>query len=221
MIRFNDGRGWSYGCDGRITLEGDDEPARTGGEPLTMRTMLADFGGEIVEAHELFPDISIATIMAVIALESRRIPGGYHRDAESYRWEARISDYSAGLMQTLSNTAARMRRKYTLPIPYIDRDSLCIPRVSILCGVAYLHDRANEYETTDGMLLQAAYNAGGIYKSTKNEWHLRTFSPDRTERFAQWHNDALSVESAVGMDECFDLNRLDLELAVNRILEGE
>ena len=191
MRSFNGGRGWEYDCQGRITLEHEHAPARTKGEPKTMRLILSDFGTPIIEAHETFPQISVANICAIIALESARIRGGFNRDPNSYRKEAR--DYSAGLMQTLSLTAMQMKSKYTLPIPYIDRESLCIPRVSILCGVAYLHDRANKYETQDGMLLQAAYNAGGVYKSSKNEWKLRTHGDDRTERFAQWHNDALAV----------------------------
>ena len=189
--RFNGGRAWQYDSRGRILLEDEDQPARTKGEPITMRLILSDFGTQIQEAHELFPQISIATICAIIALESVRIRGGFNRDPNSYRKEAR--DYSAGLMQTLSGTAMRMKAKYTLPVPYIDRESLCIPRVSILCGVAYLHNRSAEYETQDGMLLQAAYNAGGVYKSSKNEWKIRTHGDDRTERFAQWHNDALCV----------------------------
>ena len=194
MNRFNGGRGWSYDCAGRIILEGDTKPARTGGEPLTMRTLLDDFGAAIVEAHDVFPQVSIATIMAVISLEAARIRPGLHLNPHSFRQEK--NDYSSGLMQTLSGTAKQMSKKYTLPVPYIDRESLTIPRVSILCGVAYLHDRANEYETQDGMLLQAAYNAGGVYKSQKNEWKIRTHGDDRTERFAQWHNDALEVLSA-------------------------
>jgi len=191
LIRFNGGRGWEYDCAGRITLERETEPARTRGEPKTIRLMVADFGSHIEEAHEMFPQVSVATICAVISLEAARIKPGLHLNPHSFRQEK--NDYSSGLMQTLSGTAKQMSKKYTLTLPYIDRESLAIPRVSILCGVAYLHDRANEYGTTDGMLLQAAYNAGGVYKSQKNEWKIRTYGDDRTERFAQWHNDALAV----------------------------
>ena len=200
MIRFNGGRGWEYDCAGRITLERETEPARTRGEPKTMRLMLSDFGVQIYEAHEMFPQVSLPTICAVISLEAARIRPGLHLNPHSFRQEK--NDYSSGLMQTLSGTAKQMSKKYTLPVPYIDRESLTIPRVSILCGVAYLHDRAKRYRTldgmhkfgsTDGMLLQAAYNAGGLYKSQKNEWKIKTHGDDRTERFAQWHNDALAV----------------------------
>jgi len=188
--RFNDGRGWIYREDGRIILEGDVKPPRTRGEPTTMRLMLADFGDDIFEAACLMR-VDLPAVMAIIALESVTIKGSLHRDPKSYRKEA--TDYSAGLMQTLSKTARAMRKKYDLDVLSISRESLCVPRVSILCGVAYLRDRADKFKTDDGMLLQAAYNAGGLYKSVKNEWHLRTYSPDRTERFAQWYNDALEV----------------------------
>ena len=196
MNRHKGGRGWEYDCDGRIVLERETQPARTQGKPITMQGIWDDFGEHIEEAHGLFPvepTISRATIMAIIALESVRLPGSHHRDPNSYRYEERIDDYSAGLMQTLSKTAIAMRKRYLLPVPPIQRAVLCDPRVSIIVGTAYLFRLADRYGTTDGMLLQAAYNAGGVYTSDKNEWNLRTYSPDRTERFAQWHNDALEV----------------------------
>jgi peptidoglycan LD-endopeptidase CwlK len=192
MSRFNGGRGWEYDECGRIVLERETKPARTQGKPVTMRGIHDDFGSAITEAHEML-GVSRATIMAVIALESVRLPGTHHRDPKSYRYEERIDDYSAGLMQTLSKTATAMRHRYALPVPKITRVSLYDPRTSILCGTAYLVRLSERWETTDGMLLQAAYNAGGVYESSKNEWRLRTYSPDRTERFAQWHNDALEV----------------------------
>ena len=189
--RFKGGRGWRYDCDGMIVLERETEPARTRGEPVTMRTMLADFGDEMREASDLL-DVDLANVMTIIALESVT-SHGVHRDPRSYRWEERVQDYSAGLMQTMSATAKQMRKKYTLPVAPISEPVLYVPRVSILCGVAYLRHQQDRYNTRDVMLLQAAYNAGSLLHTTRNEWHMRTHSPDRTERAAQWHNDALSV----------------------------
>ena len=195
-IRHDHGRGWKYIDDGRILLEQDRSTARTSGEPTTMRLMLADFGDEMREASDLL-GVSMPTIMAIIALESAPIKGSLHRDPISYRWEARINDFSAGLMQTLSNTATAMSDKYELPIQKISKRTLYNPRTSIMCGVAYIKQLSEKNDTDDGMLLQAAYNAGGIYTTSKNEWHLRTFSSDRTERFAMWHNDARAVLNEV------------------------
>lgn len=190
--RHEHGRGWLYDEQGDIHIERKVGIPRTNGAPKTMRLMLEDFGDEMREASDLL-GVSMPVIMAIIALESVPIKGSLHRNPMSYRWEARINDYSAGLMQTLSNTAVQMADKYELPVQKISKRTLYNPRTSILCGVAYIKHLSEKNKTEDGMLLQAAYNAGGIYTTSKNEWHLRTFSPDRTERFAQWHNDALAV----------------------------
>jgi peptidoglycan L-alanyl-D-glutamate endopeptidase CwlK len=131
--------------------------------------------------------------MAVIALESVPNKGRLHRDPNSYRWEARINDYSAGLMQLHSNTARQMVAKYELGVPGIDRETLCIPSVNIIIGATYLMHLGKRSKTSDGVLLQAAFNAGGVYFSAKNEWRLRTHAPDRTYRYMQWHNDAVEV----------------------------
>ena len=191
--RFRDGRGWQYESDGTISIEGMKGTPRTGGQPMTMRRLHLDYGELIEEASERF-GISQACIAAVIILESVPEKGSFARKPDSYRWEERIGEPSVGLMQTLVSTAKAMDRYYKLglnPTAHTLKD----PRVSILLGTAYLARQAERYDTQDGVLLQAAFNAGGVYYSTKdaydtpNEWRLRTHKADRTERFIRWHND--------------------------------
>ena len=199
MHRYKGGRGWEYDCDGRIVLERETKPARTRGEPVTMRTMLDEFGGELRESSALLR-VDLASVMTIVALESVPVRrGSPSRDPRSYRWEPKPKDYSAGLMQTMSRTAEAMRKKYSLDVPEISETALYVPRTSILCGVAYLRHQADRYKTDDIMLLQAAYNAGGLYTTKKNEWNLRTHSPDRTARAAAWYNAALTVLGEGGL----------------------
>lgn len=181
------GRGWAYQCDGTIKIEGIDGTPRTKGEPMTMRRLDTDYGEHIEEAAQLF-NISNATIAAVIILESVPIKGSFSRNPDSYRWEERLGEPSVGLMQTLVSTARAMDKHYHLGLKP-NGHTLKDPRTSILLGTAYLARQAERYDTTDGVLLQAAYNAGGVYTSKANEWKLRTHAPDRTERFIRWHND--------------------------------
>lgn len=185
--RHRGGRGWRYQADGTIAIEGIDGTPRTKGEPVTMRTLDADYG-EFIGCAALHFGVSPATIAAVIVLESVAIPGTFTRDPTSYRWEERIQEPSVGLMQTLLSTAKMMDAKYKLGLKP-NKHSLKQPHTSIMLGTAYLATLAERYVTTDGVLLQAAYNAGGVYYTKKNEWRLRTFAADRTERFIRWHND--------------------------------
>lgn len=195
--RYRRGRGWRYECDGTISIERMSGTPRTKGEPTTMRRLETDYGEHIAEASERF-GISTATIASVIILESVPIKGSFSRNPNSYRWEERIQEPSVGLMQTLVSTARAMDKYYKLGLAPNGK-TLKDPRTSILLGTAYLARQAERYETTDGVLLQAAFNAGGVYyskfskgpdgKPVPNEWHMRTHAADRTERFIKWHND--------------------------------
>jgi peptidoglycan L-alanyl-D-glutamate endopeptidase CwlK len=44
----------------------------------------------------------------------------------------------------------------------------------------------------DPILVSAAYNAGGVYKSSKNPWCLRAYG-DHLDRAARWYGDACAV----------------------------
>jgi peptidoglycan L-alanyl-D-glutamate endopeptidase CwlK len=47
----------------------------------------------------------------------------------------------------------------------------------------------------DPILIAAAYNAGGIYESEQNEWHLRS-AHDHLDRASKWFGDACFILSA-------------------------
>jgi len=49
----------------------------------------------------------------------------------------------------------------------------------------------------DPILAAAAFNAGGLYNTNANPWHLRT-TGDPLDRAARWYGDACAVLKEVG-----------------------
>jgi peptidoglycan L-alanyl-D-glutamate endopeptidase CwlK len=65
------------------------------------------------------------------------------------------------------------------------------PDINIDIGAAEIKQRINK-TCDDPILVAAAYNSGGIYKSTKNPWYLRSHG-DHLDRAAKWYGDACAV----------------------------
>ena len=207
--RHHGGKGWSYEKpSGYIQIEGEEENPRTKGAALSAAYILEDFFNDIKEAQGRFPDVSWATIVAIICCEANKLKhplehgspsiAKYHRDIKSPRWEPKPKVYSAGLMQTLTSTATRMNKKYDLVYngSKIDPHDLMNPRASILLGTAYLSDIGAKHDH-DPVKAQAAYNAGSVKKTTKNPWRMLTYSPNRTEKYIRYHNDAVFALKAL------------------------
>lgn len=181
---------------------------RTRGEPLTMRRLIADYGDLISCAAETF-GVDAPTICAMIGIEALKLRGSVSfdpfslrdEDGEHFRdIESRPGRVSAGLMQTLLRTARQMADKHNLTTSFagtVDRlelGHLCVPEISIYLGTAYLADR-DEACCCEGdpILLVGAYNAGGLYRTNRNPWRIRTHQADRIPKFAAYYNDVLEV----------------------------
>jgi peptidoglycan L-alanyl-D-glutamate endopeptidase CwlK len=67
------------------------------------------------------------------------------------------------------------------------------PAVNIDIGTAVIRQRFGQ-TGDDPILVSTAYNAGGLYKSAKNAWCLRTHG-DHLDRAAAWYGDACAVLS--------------------------
>lgn len=185
-----------------------------------MQTLREEYGPAIEAASEVFR-IPVAWIAGMIAIEAIRIPGTLSCDPislrdEDYaagdvdrkleRYRDRPNRISAGLMQTLLSTARRMNRKHRLfgddgcagaaygPSGTLDLVDLCVPERSILLGTAYMRHQVDEYEA-DPILIVGAYNAGGLYETSRNPWRIRTYGYDRVPEFAAYHNDWLAMEA--------------------------
>jgi peptidoglycan L-alanyl-D-glutamate endopeptidase CwlK len=63
--------------------------------------------------------------------------------------------------------------------------------VNIDIGSAEIRQRVAK-TGLDPILVAAAFNAGGLYKSTKNPWHFKS-SGDHLDRAARWYGDACAV----------------------------
>jgi peptidoglycan L-alanyl-D-glutamate endopeptidase CwlK len=209
------GREWRYDESGiylRDYAEGR-EPLRTPGEPITCRAIWSLFAEYIIAASKRY-GISATVIMMVIATETSFARKYGFTGPHTFRWESRVEvkdvlpplwgDYSAGPMQTLANTARWVIRQQGLDYdpykvaPVFGRRpeppemlELYDPAINIDVGTAEMKKRWSK-TGDDPILVAAAYNAGGLYKSARNPWHLRS-TGDHLDRAASWYGDACAV----------------------------
>ncbi len=209
------GQKWRYDPEGVYLRNqaGGKQPLRTPGDPVTCRTIWQLFARPILAASRAF-GIQPAVIMMVIATETAFARKAGFTGPLTFRWEAnvqvtdvspaRFGDYSSGPMQLLGTTARWVIRErgldyepfavspaleYGLDQP--DNLPLYNPATSIDIGAATIAHRLAK-TGDDPILIAAAYNAGGLYKSTKNDWGLRT-TGDHLNRSACWYGDACAV----------------------------
>ena len=202
---YRGGKEWRVTTSGVETREGFP---RSKGDPISMYTLYKDYGYAIDAAAERF-DLPNYLIMSILGIEATRVRDDRsHFDARSLRLEpGYISDaktpnkVSPGLMQTLISTAEWMNDKYDLYRTYegdrepLTREDLFIPSRSIMAGAAYLRYQADQCDMVmpDPVLLCAAYNAGSIRYTSKNDWHLVTYGEGRIDKCIEWYNDSLAV----------------------------
>jgi len=206
------GQEWMYDDSG-LCLRDSGGPLRTPGEPITCRAIWSQFSEPISRASRTY-DVPLALIMMTIATETAAYRKYGFTGPMTFRWEpdakiddvspARKGDYSAGPMQTLAGTARWVIRAQRLdydpfavapaferrPEPPLDLP-LYDAGINIDIGTAEIKQR---WQATgpDPILVAAAFNAGGLYESDANEWHLRT-TGDHLNRAAQWFGDACAV----------------------------
>lgn len=188
----------------------EDGAIRTKGEPKTARLLLEEYGEHIHDAARL-TGLPGSWIGAMATIEANRIPGLLafdpislrDEDGQNFRsYRSRKRRVSAGLMQTLLSTAESVQHEtvvremwphdFTGARGNLDLCDLCIPRLSIALGAAYMLEQINEFGR-DPILLVGAYNAGAVYSTSRNPWRIRTFGHDRIPKFAAYHNDILEV----------------------------
>jgi peptidoglycan L-alanyl-D-glutamate endopeptidase CwlK len=66
---------------------------------------------------------------------------------------------------------------------------------NVIIGVAEIASRLGR-TGLDPILVAAAYNAGGLYRSTQNAWRLRSHG-DHLDRAAKWYGDACFVMASL------------------------
>jgi peptidoglycan L-alanyl-D-glutamate endopeptidase CwlK len=205
------GRAWRYDEDG---VHADGHVWRTAGEPATCRAIV-ELYGTVIDAAARRHGVNAALIVMTIATEVGFARAEGFTGAKTFRWEAHVPNrdvtppfkgtYSAGPMQVLATTARGIVREMKLdydPIevapalrtrPVTAPVSLPLydPALSIDIGAAVIR-RQMRLTGDDPILVAAAYNSGGIYRSRSNAWRLRSHG-DHLDRAARWYGDACAV----------------------------
>ena len=212
------GQEWRHDGDGVYLRAAPTQPLRTRGVPTTCLKILDLFGPAIHKAsldHQIAPELIVMTI----ATETGFARNSDFTGPKTFRWEPHVEvtdhapptfgDYSAGPMQTLASTARDVIRRLHLAYPdpfavapYYERQPEPAPADNPLyaggpnvdIGSAEIRSRLGR-TGQDPILVAAAYNAGGLYQSNLNNWHLRS-SNDHLDRAATWFGDACFVLSA-------------------------
>ncbi len=215
---FAGGRRWRMTPDG-IELgpgEGGEGLVRTRGEPISTRNLWADFGPMFLESAGMY-GIGADVLCTIAALESAVDPARRsHRNPKSVRYEPgyvseerSANKVSYGLCQILLSTARGVAGLTPWGKSFFGRETMFDPRVSIILAGAVLRNRWNRH-LGDPLLASAMFNAGGVYQSDRNEFHVRTHGEHRLLHTAQWFNDLVAVLRddelvAVGYRRLFDL----------------
>jgi peptidoglycan L-alanyl-D-glutamate endopeptidase CwlK len=186
---------------------------------LTCRAIWDAFSVQIdlMARFRIPPEIIIMTIAAEAA--AYRAQG--FTGPSTFRWEAHVwnrdvnppvqGDYSAGPMQTLATTARWVIDAQSLPYhkfqvapvyplrpsPPPASHPLYDATTNIEIGTAEIKQRFG-LTGTDPILVAAAFNAGGLYETETNAWHLRSHG-NHLDRAAQWFGDACAVLKEVGL----------------------
>jgi peptidoglycan LD-endopeptidase CwlK len=209
------GQEWRFDDKG-VYLRGDPTtPLRTPGAPITIQAIVDIYGRDIQKAaidYQIAPELIVMTI----ATETGFARPWNFTGPRTFRWEAlvpvtdvtppTVGDYSAGPMQTLATTAREVIRKMHLNYPDPFQVALYYPTnpdpapanhplyagpANLDIGTAELKSRWSK-TGPDPILVAAAFNAGGLYASTQNSWHLRSHG-DHLDRAAKWFGDACFV----------------------------
>lgn len=213
-----EGKEWRFDVNGAYLRSAPTTPVRTSGAPTTCQSIIDLYGNDIVKAsndHGVPPELIVMTIATETAFAKRWNFTG----PKTFRWEAHVEvrdvnphtfgDYSPGPMQTLGTTARDVIRRLglaydpfaiaphyaTKPDPAPAEHPLYHGRANIDIGTAEIRTRLPR-TGFDPILVAAAYNAGGLYRSTQNEWHLRSYG-DHIDRAAAWFGDACFIFSSL------------------------
>ncbi len=213
------GQEWRHDDEGVYLRSAENRPLRTPGAPTTCQLILDLYGPAIHKAsidHTISPELIVMTI----ATETAFARNEHFTGPKTFRWEPHVEvkdvtpntfgDYSAGPMQTLATTARDVIRRVGLGYPdpfaiapYIEQEPARRPSQNPLydgdpnvdIGTAEIRTRTSR-TGTDPILVAAAYNSGGLYRSTQNPWRLRSAN-DHLDRAAKWFGDACFVMSAL------------------------
>lgn len=208
------GQEWRYDRNGVYLRSNPSTPLRTPGVPTTCLAILDLYKTEIASAARrsgIPPELIIMTI----ATEAAAYRNDDFTGPRTFRWEPQVlvkdvtppdmGDYSAGPMQTLASTARWVIGSQGLPYQpftvaphYASQPSPAPASNPLYGGAANIDIGTAEIKQRitstgfDPVLAAAAFNAGGLYESSKNAWRLRSYG-DHLDRAVKWYGDACFV----------------------------
>lgn len=212
---MHDGQRWKVRTDG-VVIGSGNKVERTAGEPQTCRAIAQTFGRQIIDASLRF-NIAPELILMTIATEAAAFRSSGFTGPATFRWESHAlvndsppeyrGDYSTGPMQVLAGSGRWVIRRQGLELdPFVhfpafreqpnrppEQLSAYQPNINILTGAAIIAQRWKK-TGDDPVLVSAAYNAGGVYQSNKNDWHIRCHG-NHLDRAVRWLGDACAVIS--------------------------
>jgi peptidoglycan L-alanyl-D-glutamate endopeptidase CwlK len=214
-----EGQQWRFDAKGVYLRDAPTTPLRTPGAPTTVQKIVDLFSGQIRRASLAY-GVAPELIAMTIATETGFAKNADFTGPKTFRWEPAVKvgdvpvptfgDYSPGPMQTLATTARDVIRRMGLPYPdpfaiapYIELQPSLAPAThplyaadpNIDIGTAEIKTRWTK-TVDDPILVAAAYNAGGLYRTDRNAWHLRSHA-DHLDRASKWYGDACFVISAM------------------------
>ena len=213
-----DGKEWRFDENGAYLRSAPTTPVRTIGSPTTCQTIIDLYARDIHKAsvdHSVPPELIVMTIATETAFAKRWNFTG----PQTFRWEAHVEvsdvnphtfgDYSPGPMQVLGTSGREVIRRLGLAydpfgvLPYFPTEPDTRPAQhplyaggpNIDIGTAEIRTRLPR-TGLDPILVAAAYNAGGVYRSAQNAWHLRSHG-DHLDRAVAWFGDACFIFSSL------------------------
>lgn len=175
---------WRMDKDGYLLLEGDAKPARTVGEPITIRRIWRDWGGFIVSSCTKHA-VPAEVVISLVAVESRGIATDTLVEPDKRT--------SSGLLQILTGTAADVVGR---PVTV---DELKDPAFNIETGVRLIKSKS-KITAFDPILTASVHNAGGLYpprEQDDNPFKLRS-TGTHLNRMRLYYNDTIFVSKTDG-----------------------
>jgi len=211
------GDAWAYDKKGVYTRDhnGELKKWRSQGAPITAQEVIAKLGTHIEAASQKY-GVAPELIVMTVATETSAFRNEGFTGPKTFRWEQGYTvgatgdpaldgkekgDYSAGPMQVMADTARWMNNEKALgydnashfkffknkPSKTPASVGLYDPAICIDVGTCYIK---HQMPATQGnpLLVAAAYNAGRLKPSSKNNWPLRGHGT-HTDRAAAWYGD--------------------------------
>lgn len=162
---------------------------RTAGTPSTVKRVWNNYNTDINFWAEKY-EVPVELAVACISTESGGNPSAVREEPGYVNDIATPGKISVGLMQSLISNAQWILGNENMSIKFnkkIDRAWLLSPENAIHAGIAFINYLEKKTDF-DPPRVAAAYNAGGVYPTSKNRWKMKS-TTNHIDRFVAFFND--------------------------------